>query len=95
MNGEAVGNQALTTIGTKDLREKMSKPERANALRASIRHYTHLAHHVDGAGATETFSRHDAVFILCGAAAAVWDAAGRALALQELSKQSPLPDKQP
>lgn len=55
-------------------REQMSKRARADLLRIAVRHYTHLAHHVDAAGVPETFSRHEAQFALAGATAAVWDA---------------------
>jgi hypothetical protein len=55
-------------------REQMSKRARADLVRIAIRHYTHLAHHVDAIGTPETFSRHDAQFALAGATAAIWDA---------------------
>lgn len=60
-------------------REGMSKRQRADFVRAAIRHYTHLAHHVDGHGNFETFSRHEALFILSGAASLIWDAMGMRL----------------
>lgn len=53
--------------------KRMSKPQRADLVRAAIRHYTHLAHHVGEEGAPEYFSRHEALFILSAAAALIWD----------------------
>ncbi len=60
--------------GSSASREQMSKRSRADLVRIAVRHYTHLAHHVDDSGAPETFSRHDAQFALAGATAAIWDA---------------------
>ena len=57
-----------------EIREAMTKRERADLVRMAIRHYTHLAHHVDS-GVPESFSRQDALFILTAAAGSVWDAA--------------------
>lgn len=57
-------------------REAMTKHARAQLVRIAVRHYTHLAHHVDPNGLPEFFSRHDALFILAATAGSVWDAAG-------------------
>ena len=56
-------------------RKAMSKRARADLVRLAVRHYTHLAHHVDSDGSPESFSRQDALFILTAAAGAIWDAA--------------------
>jgi hypothetical protein len=56
-------------------RETMTKRARADLVRLAVRHYTHLAHHVDDRGAPELFSRQDALFILSCTAGAIWDAA--------------------
>jgi hypothetical protein len=59
-----------------EIREAMTKRERADLVRMAIRHYTHLAHHVDS-GVPESFGRQDALFILTAAAGSVWDAAAQ------------------
>lgn len=43
----------------------------------AVRHFSHLAAHVDQQGAPETFSRQDALFILTAAAEVLWDATSR------------------
>ena len=67
-------------FASKNDREVMTKRARADLVRLAVRHYTHLAHHLDDNGAPESFSRHDALFILSAAAGAIWGAAA------ELSK---------
>lgn len=62
-------------FATKTDRETMTKRARADLVRLAVRHYTHLAHHVDDQGAPELFSRQDALFILSATAGAIWDAA--------------------
>ena len=54
----------------------MPKRARSELVRAAIRHYTHLAHHVDAAGTPESFSRHEATFILAAATSVIWDLIG-------------------
>jgi hypothetical protein len=61
-------------FASKTDREAMAKRARADLVRLAVRHYTHLAHHVDDNGAPESFSRQDAMFILSATAGAVWDA---------------------
>ncbi|KAA8769434.1 hypothetical protein [Burkholderia pseudomallei] len=41
-----------------------SKLQRALAILDAVRHYTHLAHHVDGDGRAEWYSRKDATMVL-------------------------------
>jgi hypothetical protein len=54
----------------------MTKRARGDLVRMVLRHYTHLAHHVDSGGGPESFSRHDALFILTATAGVIWDAVG-------------------
>lgn len=54
-------------------RATMTKPERAEVVRLAVRHYSHLAAHMDETGAPETFSRQDALFILAAAAGVIWE----------------------
>jgi hypothetical protein len=62
----------------RESRESMSKQERALLLQDTIRHYTHLAHHVEeDSGAPHLYSRNDAVFVLTLATAAFSEAAAR------------------
>ncbi len=56
--------KSLSQLATKNEREAMSKHERETALWATIRHYTHPAHHVDSDGSTSEFSRSEAKLIL-------------------------------
>jgi len=58
-------------------RGAMTKSERAELVRLAVRHFSHLAAHVDQQGAPETFSRQDALFILTAAAGVLWDATSR------------------
>lgn len=69
----------IETFAKPDARQRMSKDQRAEFVRVALRHYTHLAHHPDTKGGTQTFSRHDAMFVLAAAAALLWDALGRHL----------------
>jgi hypothetical protein len=52
----AVGD-VRQAFAAKNDREAMPKRARADLVRLAVRHYTHLAHHVDGKGAPESFSR--------------------------------------
>lgn len=52
-------------------RRVMSKRDRQRVITEALRHYTHLAHHVDENGAQEWYSRTDATFALAIAAAAI------------------------
>jgi hypothetical protein len=61
-------------FASKSDRADMTKRSRADLVRLAVRHYTHLAHHVDGAGAPESFSRQDALFILSAASGTLLDA---------------------
>jgi hypothetical protein len=62
----------------RDSRESMTKQERALLVQDAIRHYTHLAHHVDEeSGTPEWYSRGDAVFVLTLATAAFSEAVAR------------------
>jgi hypothetical protein len=71
--GSAVAD-VRQAFASKNEREAMAKRARADLVRLAVRHYTHLAHHVDDNGAPESFSRQDALFILSATAGAVWDA---------------------
>ena len=62
---------------SKASREAMTKFERAELVRGAVAHYSNLAHHMDGDGAPECFSRHDALFILTSAAGILWEAISR------------------
>lgn len=62
---------------SKSSREGMTKFERAELVRGAIAHYCNLAHHMDGDGAPECFSRQDALFILSAAAGVIWEAGAR------------------
>lgn len=53
----------------KERRAAMTKSERAELVRMAVRHFSHPAHHVG-----ESFSRHDALFILTAAAGVIWEA---------------------
>ena len=68
------------TFADGETREAMPKHSRAALIRAAIRHYTHLAHHLNAQGEITNFNRHEATFVLAVAVAAVWDAIGRELA---------------
>jgi hypothetical protein len=69
--------EIIKSYGTnRESRERMSKRARADLVRLAIRHYTHLAHHVDDEGLVGSFGRHDAQFVLAATAAALWDALG-------------------
>jgi len=62
-------NQALTSLAND--RTKQQKPEREAALWACLRHYTHLAHHGNSEGGTDTYTRGEAQMALTLAAAFV------------------------
>jgi hypothetical protein len=72
----AMANIRETFSSKSEIREAMTKRSRADLIRMAIRHYTHLAHHVDS-GPPESFGRHEALFILTAAAGSVWDAAAQ------------------
>ncbi len=55
----------------------MSKTERELLISEVVRHYTHPAHHVEGNGQSEWYSRSDATFILALAAATISSGVGR------------------
>jgi hypothetical protein len=61
----------------KNQRRMMTKLERELLIGEVARHYTQLAHHVDGQGEPEWYSRSDALFLLGFAAAAVCSAVNR------------------
>jgi hypothetical protein len=61
----------------KGSRKGMTKIEREFLIGEATRHYTHLAHHVDGNGAPEWYSRSDALFLLTLAAGLISSAIGR------------------
>ncbi len=61
---EPWANKQLARLANKDEREAMSKNERETALWATIRHYTHPAHHVDSDGGTQEYSRSEAELAL-------------------------------
>jgi len=75
VNGEGARREAIKAFNSPENR-RMSKGARADLVRAAIRHYSHLAHHVNSSGGVECFSRHEATFILTAAAAVIWDAIG-------------------
>lgn len=52
-------------------RRVMSKRDRQRVITEALRHYTHLAHHVDEDGEQEWYSRADATFALAITAAAI------------------------
>lgn len=79
------GTKKVTSIGQKDddlidafitSRKRMSKKQRSDLVRLAIHHYAHLAHHPDDQGVTESFSRHEALFILSATASLLWDVIG-------------------
>lgn len=67
--GEAGDANALESFVKS--RKAMSKRERLIMVIEAVRHYTHTAHHVDGEGRMEWYSRADATFVLSIAAAAI------------------------
>ena len=52
-------------------RRDMSKHEREGAMLATLRHYTHQAHHIQSEGGEPSYSRADAQHILALAASFV------------------------
>jgi hypothetical protein len=63
---------------SRETRESMTKRERALLVHDAVRHYTHLAHHVDESnGSAEWYSRGDAIFVLTLATAAFSEAVAR------------------
>lgn len=76
LGGASSADAMHAFAANRDSREGMSKRARADLVRVAVRHYTHLAHHVAQDGYPESFSRHDAIFVLGAAAAAIWDAIG-------------------
>ena len=61
-------NEALQRLGSD--RREMSKGERAAALCAALRHYTHQAHHGPSEGGVSAYTRADAQFAISVTAAA-------------------------
>lgn len=57
---------------------EMSTFQRELLIQEIVRHYAHPAHHVDGNGSIERYSRSDATFLLTMAAAVITKAAVRA-----------------
>jgi len=55
-------------------RKAMTKHDRAVLVAATVRHYTHLGHHVDALGAPQDFNRHEATFIVGATASTLWNA---------------------
>jgi hypothetical protein len=76
---EQTRSALIQAFANRDSREEMSKSQRADLVRTALRHYTHLAHHVDAQGSPGTFNRHDAMFVLAGAASALWNVIGKIL----------------
>jgi hypothetical protein len=74
--GSTLGQTIQSLSSNRALVTAMKKRERADLMRMVLRHYTHLAHHVDPSGAPESFSRHDALFVLTCTAGMIWDALG-------------------
>lgn len=75
---DAIRDAVSKFRGLKEVREGMSKQERALLVQDAIRHYTHLAHHVDDqSGSPEWYSRGDAAFLLTLASAAFSEAVAR------------------
>ena len=84
---ESVGTQVSDDAGqgrirkafaeSKSSREAMTKFDRAELVRGAIANYSNLAHHMDGDGAPECFSRQDALFVLTAAAGVIWEASAR------------------
>lgn len=61
----------------KSKKQLMSKLERERFIGEAVRHYTHLAHHVDENGQMASFSRADATTVLALTVAAISSAVGR------------------
>jgi hypothetical protein len=61
----------------KESRESMTKVERELVVSEAVRHYTHLAHHVNREGAPEYYSRSDASFMIAVASAVITSAIAR------------------
>jgi hypothetical protein len=72
LRDDADVERAFRAFGTD--RRTMTKRERAMLVSGAIRHYTHLAHHLDSAGQLEVFSRQDAQFVLAATSSLIWDA---------------------
>lgn len=78
--GEATGeSKARVAAAAKFAQGKgaMSKLERELSLLEAVRHYAHLAHHVDARGTPEYYSRDDANMLLAAASALVSSAIAR------------------
>lgn len=56
---------------SKYAKRDMTKLDRELSLMEAVRHYTHLAHHVDARGASEYYSREDANMLLATTAALI------------------------
>jgi hypothetical protein len=72
--GSAAGEQTAISAAvqrSKSAKREMTKLEREFSLVEAVRHYTHLAHHVDDQGGAEYYSRDDANMILAIATALV------------------------
>jgi hypothetical protein len=77
LTDDAARNAAIQSFAAGGDRPRdMPKRARSELVCAAIRHYTHLAHHVDASGNPESFSRHEATFILGAATSAIWDLIG-------------------
>lgn len=78
--GQTTGeSKAMAAAAAKFAQGKgaMSKLERELSLLEAVRHYAHLAHHVDKRGAPEHYSRDDANMVLATASALVGSAIAR------------------
>ncbi|MDP1610663.1 MAG: hypothetical protein Q8M11_06370 [Sulfuritalea sp.] len=70
-------------------RRLMTKLERELLVVEAVRHYSHLAHHVDEDGDPEWYSRSDATFLLAMAVAVLGNAGTRAAARAEAPPITP------
>lgn len=75
--GEKDKSSSAVETFCKGPRRAMTKLEREWLVCEAVRHYSHLAHHVDGCGEPEWYSRSDATFLLALAAAVVSNAVAR------------------
>ena len=67
--GKGWDGKALDRLASE--RKSITKDEREQVLWATIKHYTHLAHHASSEGGVSAYSRSEAQFTLALAAAAV------------------------
>ena len=68
--GKGWAGKALAPLVPRSTREEMDKAAREAALHATLRHYTHLAHHGPSQGGAPTFTRAEAQLVLSLTAAA-------------------------